>query len=65
LSNSAGLALANGALALPYYGQDIGAMMTMVDRALALNPSFARVGTLEPPAQAALTGGFLLSRRTR
>jgi adenylate cyclase len=34
--------LANGALALAYYGEDIGAMMTMVDRALALNPSFAR-----------------------
>jgi len=34
--------LANSALALAYYGEDIGATMTMVDRALALNPSFAR-----------------------
>jgi len=34
--------LANAALALAYYGEDIGAMMTIVDRALALNPSFAR-----------------------
>jgi TolB-like protein len=34
--------LANAALALGYYGEDIGAMMTLVDRALALNPSFAR-----------------------
>jgi tetratricopeptide (TPR) repeat protein len=34
--------LANGALALAYYGEDIGAMITIVDRALALNPSLAR-----------------------
>jgi TolB-like protein len=34
--------LANAALALGYYGEDIGAMTTLVDRALALNPSFAR-----------------------
>jgi TolB-like protein len=34
--------LANAALALAYYGEDIGAMMRLVDRALALNPSFAR-----------------------
>jgi TolB-like protein len=34
--------LANAALALADYGEDIGAMMTLVDRALALNPSFAR-----------------------
>jgi TolB-like protein len=33
---------ANAALALAYFGEDIGAMMTLVDRALALNPSFAR-----------------------
>ena len=26
----------------PYFGEDIGAMMALVDRALALNPSFAR-----------------------
>jgi TolB-like protein len=34
--------LVNAALALSYYGEDIGTMMTLVDRALALNPSFAR-----------------------
>jgi len=34
--------LANAALALAYFGEDIGAMMALVDRALALNPSFAR-----------------------
>jgi TolB-like protein len=33
---------ANAALALAYFGEDIGAMMNLVDRALALNPSFAR-----------------------
>ncbi len=34
--------LANAALALAYFGEDIGAMMALVDRALALNPSYAR-----------------------
>jgi adenylate cyclase len=34
--------LANAALALAYFGEDIGAMMALVDRALALNPGFAR-----------------------
>jgi adenylate cyclase len=34
--------LANAAYALAYFGEDIGAMMTLVDRALALNPSYAR-----------------------
>jgi adenylate cyclase len=34
--------LANAALALTYCGEDIGAMVALVDRALALNPSFAR-----------------------
>jgi TolB-like protein/tetratricopeptide (TPR) repeat protein len=34
--------LANSAQALAYFGEDIGAMMTLADRALALNPSFAR-----------------------
>jgi adenylate cyclase len=33
--------LAN-AVALGYFGADIGAMMALVDRALALNPNFAR-----------------------
>ena len=32
----------NAAVALAYFGEDIGAMMALVDRALALNPSFAR-----------------------
>jgi TolB-like protein len=34
--------LSSAALALAYFGEDIGAMMALVDRALALNPSFAR-----------------------
>jgi len=34
--------LANAALALAYFGEDIGAMVALVDRALALNPNFAR-----------------------
>jgi TolB-like protein len=34
--------LANAALALAYFGEDIGAMKALVDRALALNPNFAR-----------------------
>jgi len=32
----------NAALALSYFGEDIGAMMALVERALALNPNFAR-----------------------
>jgi adenylate cyclase len=34
--------LANAAVALAYFGGDIGAVMGLADRALALNPSFAR-----------------------
>jgi len=34
--------LANAAQALAYFGEDIGAMMALVDRALTLNPNFAR-----------------------
>jgi adenylate cyclase len=34
--------LVNAAYTLGYFGEDIGAMITLVDRALALNPSFAR-----------------------
>jgi len=34
--------LAIAAQALAYFGEDIGAMMALVDRALALNPNFAR-----------------------
>jgi adenylate cyclase len=36
------LTLANAALALTFVGDDIGATMVLVDRALALNPSYAR-----------------------
>jgi len=34
--------LVNAALALAGFGEDLGAMIALVDRALALNPSFAR-----------------------
>ena len=34
--------LAEAARVLAYLGEDIGAMMALIDRALALNPSFAR-----------------------
>jgi TolB-like protein/class 3 adenylate cyclase len=34
--------LANAAQALAYFGEDIGAMIGLVDRALALNPNYAR-----------------------
>ena len=34
--------LANAAIVLAHFGEDIGAMIGLVDRALALNPSFAR-----------------------
>jgi adenylate cyclase len=34
--------LADAASALAYFGEDIGAMMALVDRALALSPNFAR-----------------------
>jgi len=34
--------LANAAHALAYFGEDIGAMTAVVDRALGLNPNFAR-----------------------
>jgi adenylate cyclase len=33
---------ANAAVALAYFGDDIGAMMALIDHALTLNPSFAR-----------------------
>jgi adenylate cyclase len=39
--NDAGI-LANAANVLAYFGEDIGAMIGLVDRALALNPSYAR-----------------------
>jgi adenylate cyclase len=34
--------LANAAQALAYFGEEIGAMMALIDRALALNPNYAR-----------------------
>jgi tetratricopeptide (TPR) repeat protein len=34
--------LVNAAIALAYFGEDMSAMMALVDRALALNPNFAR-----------------------
>src|SRR5207253_3328288 len=34
--------LVNAAQALAYFGEDIGAMTALVDRALALNPNYAR-----------------------
>jgi len=34
--------LANAAFVLAHFGEDIGAMIGLVDRALAMNPSFAR-----------------------
>jgi TolB-like protein len=34
--------LANAAQALAYFGEDIGAMIGLIDRALVLNPSFAQ-----------------------
>jgi TolB-like protein/class 3 adenylate cyclase len=34
--------LVNAAFVLGYFGEDIGAMMALIDRALALNPNFAR-----------------------
>jgi adenylate cyclase len=40
-SDDAGV-LINAAFALAYFGEDIGAMMALVDRALTLNPSYAR-----------------------
>jgi adenylate cyclase len=36
------IVLANAAQALARFGEDIGAMMALVDRALALNPNYAR-----------------------
>jgi adenylate cyclase len=34
--------LASSALVFSNYGEDIGAMISMIDRALAINPNFAR-----------------------
>jgi adenylate cyclase len=34
--------LANAALALAYFGEDVGAMIALVDRALSFNPNYAR-----------------------
>jgi adenylate cyclase len=35
-------AISNAAVVLAYFGEDIGSMIALVDRALALNPSYAR-----------------------
>ena len=43
--------LANAAFVLAYFGEDIGAMIGLVDRALALNPSFARGWFLQRRSQ--------------
>jgi TolB-like protein len=50
------LILANAAYALAYFGEDIGAMMALVDRALALNPNYARGWHISPNLPA--VGGF-------
>ena len=34
--------LVNATLALAYFGEDIGTMITLIDHALTLNPSYAR-----------------------
>ena len=52
--------LANAALVLAHFGEDIGAMIGLVDRALALNPSFARGWYCERPSQ-----GMCRSTRSR
>ena len=44
--------LANAAVVLAQFGEDIGAMIGLVDRALALNPSFARGWYRERHSQA-------------
>src|SRR5205085_10816428 len=35
-------AIAHAAIVLAFFGEDIGSMIALVDRALALNPSYAR-----------------------
>ena len=40
--------LANAALVLAYFGENIGAMIALVDRALALNPNYARGWYIRP-----------------
>ena len=52
--------LANAANVLAVFGEDIGAMIGLVDRALALNPSFARGWHRERPPQ-----GLCRSTRSR
>ncbi len=44
--------LANAAFVLAYFGEDIGAMIALIDRALALNPSFALGWMLQRRSQA-------------
>ena len=52
--------LANAAQVLALFGEDFGAMIGLVDRALALNPSFARGWACERYAQ-----GIRRSTRSR
>ena len=40
--------LASTAQALGYFGEDIGAVLVLVDRALALNPNYARAWSISP-----------------
>jgi TolB-like protein len=42
VANNDPAVLVNAAYALTYVGEDVGAMIALIDRALALNPSFAR-----------------------
>ena len=35
--------LANAGFVLAYFGEDLGVMMALVERALALNPNYARL----------------------
>ena len=43
--------LVNAAFPLAVFGEDVGAMIALVDRALALNPSFARGWYVERPSE--------------
>ena len=52
--------LANAAYALAYFGEDIGAMMALADRAVALNPNSARGWALS--AYLRIWAGQLISR---
>jgi hypothetical protein len=53
--------LANAAYSLAYFGEDIGAMMALIDRALTINRAAPRKRPVSPVIQAALRW----SRRVR